>query len=398
MTSRRTTLCLAMGSALALALTACGDTSEGGGGSSSDDPIKIMVLGSFSQPPMVVPQVATGAQAAVDRVNADGGIDGRDVELLSCDDEGNPNGAAACARQAVEEDVAAVVGALTFFGDSVVPLLERAEIPYILPLAVSAKEGQSPISFPVFSSATAAVGSLAGAAGAGCQQVAQMTGDVAAARLANEEFVEPAARALGVTMTPYFVPATSTDIGPFVSQALGAGADCFSYGVGPQLTSAALVALNQAGADVTNTSNALAMPEVLLGQIPEESEGFLAVSNFYYPSTGEEVAVQAEEDIHDMDSGASVDDSSLNSYAAVLVFAQAAEQADEITGPGVLNALNSMDSFDVGLFPAVDLADAGFIEAFPRVAASVLPVYRAEGGHYVPSGQPNVELLPIFTN
>src|SRR6185369_17658429 len=94
----------------ALSLTAC--SSGGSGGSkagSSSDPIKIMAFGSFSQPPFAVPEIVTGAQAAVARVNREGGVAGRQVALVTCDDKGNPNGAAACGREAVTDHVAAVV-------------------------------------------------------------------------------------------------------------------------------------------------------------------------------------------------------------------------------------------------------------------------------------------------
>jgi ABC-type branched-subunit amino acid transport system substrate-binding protein len=399
MTTRRTSTALAAGSALALTLTlaACGGD-EKGGTAGGGETVTIMAFGSFSNPPFVLPEIVTGAQAAVDRVNADGGVGGRQLELLTCDDEGNPNGAAACGRKAVEEDVAAVVGAFTLFGDSVIPLLERGKIPYVLPTAISTMENNSPVSFPVGSGATASAGALTALAESGCRQVAALNTDVAPARFAHDAYVVPAAEAAGIEVEPFYVPVTTTDIGPTVSQALASGADCFQLGVGAQLSSSALVSLAQSGASVTSGSNALALPESILAQIPKESRGFLAVSNYAYPSTGDPVALQVQEDMAAIDPDAPVNDASINAYAAVLVFQQAAEGLDEITGAAVLEALDGMDTIDVGLFPAADLADAGFISDVPRLAASTLRVYRAENGAYVPSDQADVDLSSVFAD
>jgi ABC-type branched-subunit amino acid transport system substrate-binding protein len=381
----------------ALSLTAC--SSGGSGGSkarSSSDPIKIMAFGSFSQPPFAVPEIVTGAQAAVARVNREGGVAGRQVALVTCDDKGNPNGAAACGREAVTDHVAAVVGAFTFFGDSIVPLLDKANIPYILPVANSPAETSDRVSFPLFTGATAEVGAYAAVTRDGCAKVAVMTSDVATGHALYDGYQVPVAKKVGVTAIPIYIPATATDIAPYIAQARAAGADCFSFGVSGQLTSAALRSLAQAGSHARSASNALALPEVVLGQISAQAEGFLAVSNFYYPSSGKADAVQLATDMAAVNKSAPVDDASINAYAGVMVFQQAAKGLDEVTGASVLDALKGMKTLDVGLFPPVDMTTVGYMKTLPRVPSSDLVVYVAHDGKYVPSGKPNVDLSKLL--
>ena len=382
----------------ALALTACGGGGGGGGSEAgaNSDPVKIMAFGSFSQPPFAVPEIVAGARAAVDRVNREGGVAGRQVSLVTCDDKGSPNGAAACGRQAVQERVAAVVGAFTFFGDSIVPLLDKASIPYILPVANNPEENSNRVSFQLFSGATAEIGAYAAVTHDKCAKVAVMANDVASAHALYDGYQVPVAKQVGIAAIPVYIPVTATDIAPFIAQARAAGADCFSYGVSAQLTSAGLRTLAQAGDHARGASNALALPEVVLGQISAESQGFLAVSNFYYPSSGKTAAVQLARDIAAVDKSAPVDDASINAYAGVLVFRQAAKSLTDVTGTSVLGALGGLKTLDVGLFPPVDMTTIGYMKTIPRMPHTDLIVYVARDGKYVPSDQPDVDLSKLL--
>jgi ABC-type branched-subunit amino acid transport system substrate-binding protein len=381
----------------ALTLAACGSSGNSGSQSTgTGDPIKIMAFGSLSQPPFAVPEIKAGAQAAVNRINSEGGIAGRQVTLVTCDDKGNPNGAAACGRQAVTEHVAAVVGAFTFFGDSIVPLLDKANIPYILPVANSPSENTDRVSFPLFTGATAEVSAYAAATHDGCTKAAVLTSDVAPAHALFTAYQEPVSKKVGVATVPVYMPATATDIGPYIAQARAAGAKCFSFGTSAQLTSAGLRSLAQSGAHVLSVSNALALPESVLGQISSEAEGFLAVSNFYYPSSGKPAAVQLAKDMAAVDKSAAVDDASINAYAGVMVFQQAAKNLHDVIGATVLGGLQGLKTLDVGLFPPVDMTTLGYIRTLPRVPSSQFIVYVAHNGKYVPSSQPNVDLSKLL--
>ncbi len=89
---RRGLVAAALTGVLATSLAACGGDDGGGGGSDSDDPIVIgtslPLTGEFSQPGTAAQQ---GYEVWVDMTNADGGLLGRDVELIVKDDASNQN-------------------------------------------------------------------------------------------------------------------------------------------------------------------------------------------------------------------------------------------------------------------------------------------------------------------
>jgi branched-chain amino acid transport system substrate-binding protein len=84
------------GVALALALTACSQvaaTEPTAAGRAEDplagldgDPIRVMTIGNWTQPQLGTanPEFPAGAQAAAAAYNAEGGLDGRPIEVIAC--------------------------------------------------------------------------------------------------------------------------------------------------------------------------------------------------------------------------------------------------------------------------------------------------------------------------
>ncbi len=118
-----------------LALTACGGKDEKGDALSSGltgDPIKIGQIAPTGTSFYNAPDSIAVAKAAVRGVNARGGIGGRPLELVYCNDEGDPNKATACARKMVSEKVVATVRSITIAGGAQVSaILQAAGIPDI---------------------------------------------------------------------------------------------------------------------------------------------------------------------------------------------------------------------------------------------------------------------------
>ncbi|MGW2276619.1 ABC transporter substrate-binding protein [Streptomyces sp. NPDC001770] len=82
-------------------------------------------------------------------VNARGGVGGHELKVLTCDEEDSLAGAEKCAREAVDRDVTAVVGAYSRHGQTFMAPLEAAGIPYIGGYGASDEEFQSFVSYPV---------------------------------------------------------------------------------------------------------------------------------------------------------------------------------------------------------------------------------------------------------
>ncbi|WP_229052555.1 ABC transporter substrate-binding protein [Aeromicrobium sp. Leaf350] len=87
-----------------------------GAGSSDDEggSIKVGVVLSLSGPaaPFGIPE-RDAAEAYIDDVNDQGGIDGRKIELIVEDDKTNPTEAASAAQSLVDEGVVAIIGSTT---------------------------------------------------------------------------------------------------------------------------------------------------------------------------------------------------------------------------------------------------------------------------------------------
>ena len=74
------------------------------------------------------PNIPGAAEVYEQYINDNGGVAGRPLDIITCDNKGEPNEGANCARQAVEEEVVAVVGSFTFDASRIIPVLEEANI------------------------------------------------------------------------------------------------------------------------------------------------------------------------------------------------------------------------------------------------------------------------------
>jgi branched-chain amino acid transport system substrate-binding protein len=136
-------------------LAGCGSSKPSASASSSaaagaqGSTLKLMALFSANTPSNNEPEVGGGAEAAAMAINAAGGIDGHRLEIVTCNDQFQPNNAEQCAREAVSDHVLAVVGSTTVFGDNVNPILQAADIPNVGDGVVAPTDLTSPISFPL---------------------------------------------------------------------------------------------------------------------------------------------------------------------------------------------------------------------------------------------------------
>jgi branched-chain amino acid transport system substrate-binding protein len=113
----------------------------------SGEPIKIGLVNNETGPAAAFPELTLGVRAGVDFINTElGGVDGRPLELVTCDVAFSGTGSQACGQQMVDEGVVAVLGGIDLFDDAV-NVLEENEIPYVGGIPVSFASATSPISF-----------------------------------------------------------------------------------------------------------------------------------------------------------------------------------------------------------------------------------------------------------
>lgn len=72
-----------------------------------------------------------GGEVAIDFINSQGGINGAQIEVVSCDADGSPEGSINCANKLIEENVVLAYTGLDVSSDAAIPIYAEAGIPYI---------------------------------------------------------------------------------------------------------------------------------------------------------------------------------------------------------------------------------------------------------------------------
>ncbi|MFI7318844.1 ABC transporter substrate-binding protein [Streptomyces venezuelae] len=223
--SRSAALSAAAVAACASLISGCG-VIPGTTGGSGDDPITVMTWAPEKTKATNKPGVPAMAQAYARWVNAHGGLGGRELKVLTCNDHNDSVGAAECARQAVDHDVVAVVGAYSQHGRSFLGPLEVAGIPYIGGYGVTDDEFSSPLSYPVNGGEPALLAGNGRQLAARCDRVSLVRPDT----LAGDELPKLLNQGLAdghhKPVSDIRAPEDGTDLTPQAERALkDAGAD-----------------------------------------------------------------------------------------------------------------------------------------------------------------------------
>lgn len=223
---RKGTVIAALASCVALVVAGCGGSSEeskeasvsgssstaaqssstqsaaAGSGGSGSGTVKLMVIAPVNNPIQSFPSIEPAAKVAADEINAEGGIKGEKVEILFCNTASEVNKAKDCAREAVQQHVAAVVGQIDIFTTQDVPILQQAGIP-----DVGLSSNGNPIAYQspdVFPLQAGTLGSYV-AQPVAAKQVGKHSIAVAAANvpsaLVDAEEIEKVAKEVGVKYT-----------------------------------------------------------------------------------------------------------------------------------------------------------------------------------------------------
>jgi branched-chain amino acid transport system substrate-binding protein len=171
--------------------------------------------------------VEQGAKAAVDYVNADlGGIEGHKVSLYICENQNSPAGGQTCANDMVQHGVVAVVEPFTGQGQTEVPTIVGAGIPYIVVTGASTAELTSAGAFDLEGGFPAYLGAMAlSAKQHGFKKVAFVVENVPAAIEGTQELGGIVYKAAGVGLDVVPVNAGTADISPQLQSAVSSGAD-----------------------------------------------------------------------------------------------------------------------------------------------------------------------------
>ncbi len=171
----RTFAATAMGACL---VAGCGVLPGGSGG--SGETITVMTFAPQDTKATNMPGMTGMAKAYERWVNSKGGINGRKLRVVTCNEKNTPSGAADCARKAIAEKAVAVVGSYSQHGRAFMAPLEAEGIPFIGGYGVSSEEFQSPLSYPVNGGQPVLIAGAGHQLGRACNQVALVRPDTIA--------------------------------------------------------------------------------------------------------------------------------------------------------------------------------------------------------------------------
>lgn len=381
-------------------LAACGSSSDSKGSAAGGDTIKVLTYGPFDGKGFSLPQIKTGAQAGVDKVNAEGGINGRKIKLIACNDNNDPNTAAGCARTAVEEKVVAVLGGFSTFEPQILPVLEKAGIPVIGDNPIS--NFTSPIIYP-FNGGSA--GSLFGlgvsmATNPTCgKKVGAVIEDFAAAEGAVKLFQLGVLASGGEFTGVSKAPQGARDFAPAVTAA-SEKATCIGFLSGPQTSPQIVAAASKISAVKLLGTTESILPEASVKALGAAAEGVVVVGNYApFNSSTDDVEVQdfiargkKIDPKFDPNAGAA------GAYLASAVLKEALKSTDgEITAATVISGLDKVSGFDTGLGPIIDFTKKNPTKSFSRLpAATAMFQWVAKGGQWTLATDKTIDIGPVY--
>jgi ABC-type branched-subunit amino acid transport system substrate-binding protein len=344
------------------------------------DPIKVMVIYEKSAG-VATPEIPDGAIAAAEAFNKKDGIGGSPVEVLECDTNNDPNTAAECGRQAVDEGVVALIGVLTPHSGSFMPLMEENKIPSIGVVAAGASDFTSPAAFPITGGLPATAGDLPRfLADAGAKNISIARIDLAAAAIIPT-FAAAALDKVGQEIVNDIpVPQGAPDMSSYVEASLANDTD----GI--------VVALS--GQDAVNFVQAAkqADPDVKVAVISTEPGAFQealgpdAAGIIQAPATLPPTTVKTKEGkrfLKELKKAGFKENTGfrLNSWMAMQVLAQIADGLPEVTAAAVFDKLNTTTGLETGLTPPLQWTTPADVSLpLPRVfSACELAVEMTKG-------------------
>lgn len=222
---------LAMLLALGLIAAACGSDDEsstaagdGGDGERADEVIKIGYVNNEGGA-LSLPEFRIGGEVAVDLINSDGGINGAQIELVTCIADVTPEAEIDCANKLIEEDVVMAYMGIALASEAALPLYNEAGIMYISSNSWGEGQKNNDQSYLTHTASGAfAVGPLKTFKDQGIDNAAVILEDNPAGRTFFTDIIAPIAANIGVEIQEISVDPANPDWTAAVATAQAADA------------------------------------------------------------------------------------------------------------------------------------------------------------------------------
>jgi ABC-type branched-subunit amino acid transport system substrate-binding protein len=335
----------------------------------SGDPVKVMVIYEKSAG-LPNPEIPDGAKAAAKALNAKNGINGSPVKVLVCDTNNDPNTAADCGRQAVDQGVVALIGVLTPHSTGFMPLMEQSKIPSIGVVAAGFADFTSPAAFPITGGLPATAGDLPRfLADAGAKKISVARVDLAAAAIIPSFANTALAKVNQKVLNDVPVPQSAPDMSSYVQAALANGTDGILVALSGQDAVNFVQAAKQADPKV-KIAVISTEPGAFQKALGDQAAGIIQGPAYLPPSSAK--SKEGARYLKEMKAAGYKDTSGfrINSWTAMQVLAQVAKGLPQpLTSAAVFDKLNATSGLKTGLTPPLQwttAADTG-VGAITRV-------------------------------
>jgi branched-chain amino acid transport system substrate-binding protein len=322
-------------------------------------------------------------QAAVDSINAKGGINGHKIDLTICDDQFDPNKASACARTAVSNHDVAVVSAFSAFTAQIVPILQAAGIPYFNTAPSEQVDFTSSVEFPLTAGLPGNYGSLGQAlVNAGCTKV----GAVVDGTTVNEQaaqWLEKGVKSKGASYVSVQVSDSAVDFTSPVAQLESDGAKCIVPDTPPAFGPKIVTAVQQSGEKLPIGAVSAEFSDQTLQTLGSQANGLIMTAQEYRPADSAQAVAAMKSAMQQYTPSTPATTSfSSDGWAAINAAASAIGQIQgAVTAASVLSAANAMTSVNTGgLLGAFSLSGAAAVPSLPRVKNWQYLTWKVENG------------------
>ncbi|HTR90116.1 MAG TPA: ABC transporter substrate-binding protein [Trebonia sp.] len=374
-------------------------TSTGGSTSASsgtDSPLKVMVMSADQNSVYEFPTIWTMAEDFAKMQNAAGGVNGHPIQVITCNDQADPNKAVSCAREAVADKVTALVGGLTLYDDSVFPIIAAAGIPWIGLNPLGSLGYTSPDSYATGASAftyTAA----AYYAGKDCSTVAAVRTEGATDTALLNNFAIPGMADAGKKFTTVVtVGITQSDLSGPAAQV--SSAQCLYMQLPPQLSEAMVKALQANGSYPHIFSITGTFTDDVMNAAPSVTQGATVIAETPPAATSDRWAA-ARAAIAEYSGAGSVDlanDNVLNTWTAMQIYTDVATAIHgQVTGSALQKQMDATTSVNPETIPPLDFAKPFSVSAYARLFNHNVVILQVDNGKFTATTG-YVDMAPIF--
>ncbi len=323
------------------------------------DTVKLGLITVFESGVLTLIDQAQASEASAEAFNSRGGLNGRCIEMITCDDKADPNQAVQCARDLVEEGIVATINDTTSFGAAdVIAVFTEASIPRFA-ISPGIPELQDPLSYGIDAGGIGtSIMMVPPLLDAGHTKIAIIRVDAAAATALKGLYEGSFADEGAEFVADLPVPAGTTDYSQFILAAEAAGATGVVMPIGGQEGIQVLEAAAELDSELEFSSSLGTFPYSDIAGLGDYAS-HLTLNAAIPPATNDNPAVQLIiEDLAPSGIEAlqveNLKASPMRSWVGMYAFLTIMRDAnpDEITAATVTEAVNAAEDIDMlGLIP-----------------------------------------------